>query len=215
MTYDTVPDELCLCYMKLFLKAKNLLNMEKTHRGCGNCLWRTEQVSAPVLKTKEFRSAADIFIVAISFFCCNTGDEILGLWMLCKFLVYWDRVSLCSLDQPQIHHPFVCLLNAGIAKYPGQVIYSFPSSFPGKGTVASKDRGSTASPVTCQRTYCESRHVSENILWVPSCVRGYTANPITCQRKDSTPVILTRCFSPSTQSSLTAQSVQEPSSSYH
>lgn len=27
-----------------------------------------------------------VFIVAISFFCCNTGDEILGLWMLCKLL---------------------------------------------------------------------------------------------------------------------------------
>lgn len=27
MTYDTVADELCLRYMKLFLKDKNLLNM--------------------------------------------------------------------------------------------------------------------------------------------------------------------------------------------
>lgn len=89
---------------------------------------------------------------------------------------------MCSLDRPQIHHPFVCHLNTGIARYPGQVIfYSFPSPFPRKELwhrrtedvlrVPPRVRGRSAGSVTCQKTYCESHHVSEDILRVLSRVR--------------------------------------------
>jgi hypothetical protein len=36
MTYSTVSDKLCLCYVRLFLKDKNLLNMAIS---CGLIKW--------------------------------------------------------------------------------------------------------------------------------------------------------------------------------
>lgn len=92
MTYDTVADELYLRYMKLFLKDKNLLNMailcssvqNKRHTKRGWKLPLKNQAGASSCPQDKGVQVHWFFIVAISFFCCNTEDEILSLWMLCK-----------------------------------------------------------------------------------------------------------------------------------
>lgn len=123
----------------------------------GNCLWRTDQVSATVLKTKQWKFIG-IFIAVVFFICCNTWDEILGLWMLCKwhpqFLLYRDRTLLCTLDWPQIHHPFTDLLNVEITETPRQRDLRQLSQF-----IPREDNCC----ISGQMIHCDSHHMLEGI----------------------------------------------------
>lgn len=131
------------------------------------------------------------------FYCCHFllllqhwrwNSELVDALQVAPWVLGVVRQDIIVYPWPASNSPFFCLPpKCWDCKIPRPSDLQLSQFVPREGNCG----------IEGQKTYCESRHMSEDVLRVSSCV------------------ILTGCFSPSTQSPLTTQSVQGWSSSYH